>query len=312
MLEAILGGHLAEVDQLRRGGGDGVRVTGAGEDQIEVGESLHRAADVRRLAADQVGQLLQDAPDLVLLLNLQLAPGVVVVDGGQRLDPEGGPAGRLVMDNALDLALELRPQGDDVAAAALGDQRLLQVAGVVGVVDDVLQLALQAVEGHAQIAADDRQARAGAVVDLAPVVDHAGDLLLDARALLDQLGDLGQARRLPAQAGQQAAQGGRPPQRAEDVQQRRRLDDDAADGRAGRFAHVKDAAQRDIRPQLKQQPRLGGLLLALQRLVQVGRRAQGAGQLPPAAEVGIGGQLLQDFGQLKDFEGLLVHGRYCT
>jgi len=67
-------------------------------------------------------------------MQLQLAHGVVLLDDLKRLDKQGGAAGRLVVDDAVDLALGVGADGDNVAALALGDQRLLQIGLELGAV----------------------------------------------------------------------------------------------------------------------------------------------------------------------------------
>ena len=68
--------------------------------------------------------------DLLLLLQLQLAPGVVQLHDRQRLDEERGAGGGHVVDDAPDAALEVGLERDHVAPLALRDQRFLQVGRV--------------------------------------------------------------------------------------------------------------------------------------------------------------------------------------
>ncbi len=74
---------------------------------------------------DLGGELIQDAAFLIALLQLQLAHGIVQLHDRQRLHEQGRTAGGLVVDDSLDLALELRPQGDHIASIPLGDDRFL-------------------------------------------------------------------------------------------------------------------------------------------------------------------------------------------
>ena len=102
-----------ERNQLRLGAADDVGIARLGEDQVEVAQRLDRAHDRAGIGRDQPGQGREDAVDLLLLGELRLAPAVVQVDHGQRLDEEGGAAAGLVVDQAGDASLELGSQRDD-------------------------------------------------------------------------------------------------------------------------------------------------------------------------------------------------------
>jgi len=108
------------------------------------------------------------------------------------------------VDDARNAALELRLERDHVAPVALGDQRLLQVGRVVGVVHDVAQLGLQPVEGDPHFAADARQLGAGRIQHFAGVVQHAPDLVLEGGAFFQPVGDVRQPGKLVVQPAQQA------------------------------------------------------------------------------------------------------------
>ena len=92
-----------------------------------------RASSVSRsggpLAGDHRRELVEDALDLRRLRQLGFAPGVAQLDGDQRLHEQRLAAARSVVDDALDAALGVRRDRDDVAAVAERDDGLLQRAG---------------------------------------------------------------------------------------------------------------------------------------------------------------------------------------
>ncbi len=117
------------------------------------------------VASDKGAEAAEDALDLALLFHLGLAPGVAQLDDGQGLHEDGGAAGGDVVDDALHLAAHLGLDGDDVAAVAQGDYRLLDDAASVRRVDQLLELGLEAVVDGAEVAADDGESGTGAVDD---------------------------------------------------------------------------------------------------------------------------------------------------
>ncbi len=92
------------------------------------------------------------------------------------------------MDNALQTPLGIGAQGNDVAAAALGDDRLLQVLSHAAV-QDALQLVLDAAVDGALLLTQFGQPRAGAVQHITALVDGAGDGADQAATLLDEHSD---------------------------------------------------------------------------------------------------------------------------
>ena len=102
----------------------GVQVSSAYLALAKARSSSARACHTRDDLAGQFshlgGQFGQDAADLVPFGDLGFAVGVVQLHHRQRLDEQGGAGGGLVVDDGLDLALELGPQGDDIAPVRAG------------------------------------------------------------------------------------------------------------------------------------------------------------------------------------------------
>ena len=101
------------------------RQAGLGEGEVELGERVDRRRDGVGGASDAGAEAAQDALDLALLFDLELAPGVAQLDDRQGLEEDGGAAGRHVVDDAGDLAAHVGLDRDDVTAVAQGDDRLL-------------------------------------------------------------------------------------------------------------------------------------------------------------------------------------------
>ena len=134
----------------------------AGAPEVEVGqrrEVLARGAGAA--VPDERRELVEDALLLGLDGQLRLAPGVAELDHGERLDEERLTAARLVVDDASDAALGLGTDGDDVAAVAQGDDGLLERAGQLRPVDEVLEARAEPLVGHAHVAPQPTEGRRG-------------------------------------------------------------------------------------------------------------------------------------------------------
>src|SRR6185437_16781668 len=69
-------------------------ITSAGKERVERGEGVHRCEHLVAPGAQRVGELEQDALDLLALLGLQLANAVAEFDRRRRLDEERRPCRR--------------------------------------------------------------------------------------------------------------------------------------------------------------------------------------------------------------------------
>jgi len=116
-------------DEFGSNGPESVGVSRLGEGQVQFGQRLHGLFDLVRTFGDEVRKVGQDAIYLLLFLKLEFAPGVVQFDDGQRFDKERHPRGGAIVDDALEAIFKLGLEGNDVAALALRDERLLQVLG---------------------------------------------------------------------------------------------------------------------------------------------------------------------------------------
>ena len=91
-----------------------------GPHHVDIREVVARGGDERRIGADGVGELGEDADNLAPLGILQLAQLVVDFDHLDRLDVEGAARGRLVVDEALQLALVRSGDGNHGVSVADG------------------------------------------------------------------------------------------------------------------------------------------------------------------------------------------------
>ena len=290
----------------RLAGGHLLRVTRARQHQVQLGQHLHRAHDGLGFLADLGAQRRQNASDFLFLFQLQLAPGVVQFDRRQGLDEQGRAAGRRIVHDARNAALEAGLERDDVTPAARGDQRFLQKGAVLAAGDDALQARDQAFVRQLEVPAQNRQARAGVVAYVAVFRQRGADGDLQLAAFLRLVDDLGQQGVLRAQAADAAAQGRGAAQGLADIQQGRRVAVDAARRQQGRVAHVARAAQRQL-ALLQQDARLDGLPLPLRGLVEVAGRHLLARQLRAGGEGTVFRQLLQHLVQFQRLQRLRVH-----
>jgi hypothetical protein len=81
----------AEVAHRRQRGVERIGVLGLGKGEIQLGQHLRVAAQVKRLFGHGVAQFAENAANFALFLQLQLAHGVVLLHNLERLDKKCGP-----------------------------------------------------------------------------------------------------------------------------------------------------------------------------------------------------------------------------
>ena len=113
--------------QFRRGRLQILGVARSRKDEIHLRERRHRGANGLSLVGDVGRQFGQQAEDLLLLGQAQLAQGIVQIDDVQRLDKERDAAAGAIVHDALHASLAIRAHGDDKAPLAPGDERLLEI-----------------------------------------------------------------------------------------------------------------------------------------------------------------------------------------
>ena len=180
-----------------------------GEGEVDLGEDVDGGGDVGGAFAHGFGEIAQDALHLSPLLQAELAPLVAHLDDLKRLQEDGGAGGGDVVDDSRYLGAHLRLDGDDVAAIAQGDDRLLEGAAVGARADELLQAMGEAVVGLADVAAELGEDGRGVVHDLRTLVNGAADAALDLSEVDDAFGDLGKEGELDPQAGEGAADASR-------------------------------------------------------------------------------------------------------
>ena len=179
--------------------------------------AIHRSARARaaRLSRSACGavldlprQLVEDALLLALGGQRRLGPLVVQLDDGERLDEERRARRALVVDDALDLALRLGPDRDDVAAGAHRDDRLADDPGHRRGAQHRVQALAHAVLGGPEPLADGGELGRGGVEDLAALVDAAADARRELGRGVEQVADLRQVRPAPGLQPRREALGG--------------------------------------------------------------------------------------------------------
>src|ERR1700719_2341136 len=116
---------------LREAGADAVEGGGearAGEVGFNFGEDAGAKVDGRSVFTERMGHGDENAMNLRLLFIEQADEFVVLLDSLQRFDEYGLSGGRRTVDDAGNLAFELRFDRDDEAVAADGDEVFLGAA----------------------------------------------------------------------------------------------------------------------------------------------------------------------------------------
>ncbi len=207
-----------------------------GLDDVQLHGRLDRARQLRRPAAEGVGEPEEDAADLVAFLLLERDDLVVDLDRAQGLEVQARAARRGAVHDAGDGGAVLGADHQDVAPVAVGDDLVLQVLRRLPAAQERLQRAAQARPLLAQPVPDDPQLRARVVGHLARLVDlpaDVGDLALERRGGVDERRELGQVAAGPADRGP-----GRVDRRQEaaELDERRRLEQASLDGEGGQDA----------------------------------------------------------------------------
>ena len=294
---------------LRRPRPDPVHLGGearAGTPEVEVGERRQVLAQGGHGRPDERRQLVEDALLLGLDRQLRLAPRVAQLDHRDRFDEERLPAARLVVDDALDLALGLGPHGDDVAAVAQGDDRLLEGARQLRAVDEVLEAGPEALVRDAHVAAQAPERRRRRVEQLAGRVDAHLQATADVGQRLQAPAQLPQER--PSLLGQDVAQ---PRDRVEgdhDVHQLERLQPAGPGGTFDGWADVARAADTDARSLREQVASLVGLVEPACDQDRVRTRLDRLRKAPRRPEAGRRGEAFADRRELEELDRLAVHG----
>ena len=101
-----------------------------GEDHIQLRQDLHIPDDLLRIGTEKVGKHHKHALDLPLFLLLQFFQLIVGFHNGHGLDEECCTAGRLTVDQTLDLTAEFLLDGNHKTTVAHGNDLILQIFGV--------------------------------------------------------------------------------------------------------------------------------------------------------------------------------------
>ena len=161
----------------------GERQTRLGHGQVDGGSRFHRARDLLGSGADLVAERIEDAVDLVLLVELALPPAVVQLDDLERLDEERLTARRRVVDDPLQLSPGVRTHRHHVAAVPCGDDRVLEHRRVLAPADERVEPLHQPAVGDSHVSPDPAQFRTGGVQDVAARANGAVDVGLEIRQL---------------------------------------------------------------------------------------------------------------------------------
>jgi hypothetical protein len=294
---------------LQPGGGrpDGQGVLGLGQGEVDRRQGVHVVDDAVGELADETGEVLQHPLDLLLFLQLEVAPLVVQLDSGQGLHEDGRPARRFVVDDPPELVARLRPHRDDVPPGPGGDQGLLEHRPGGAAVQDPLEGVHQPVVGRAQLGPDPGQRRGGGVQDLPPLPDAVLDRPGHDGARVERLRPPGQEGEALRVAGQDAPHVEGALQRVAHLLQGGGVQDRPHPGPLGGRAHVVGRPDGEVRLDLEQEPGLGRLRQPGLHRPPARRRLDGQGQLAAGGEGRPLGEALADLRELEDGDGAGVH-----
>lgn len=194
------------------------------------------------------------------------------------------PLDENVVHDAPHFAAEVRLYGHHVAPVPQRDDRLLRGQTPRRRAEELLQPRMQPVVRHLDVAANDGERRAGAVLHLATSIDGPGDLLDDVMLVVQSRREMAQSRQRCGQPAQRALRLLCHPLRHRNVEQLLRVQTAAESGFFQRASGVHGAVEVERRSKAAQPHRLRQPPLSLEDHLVVGRWRQGQRQIAPTRE----------------------------
>ena len=211
------------------------------------------------------------------------------------------------MDDGLDAPLELRLERQHVAAAPLGNQRLLQHMRAVGVVQVAGEPLHQAGVGHFHFRTDAAERFGRAIQNLTAFGNRLVNQVHQAQPFREVSGMAGQRERVWGVFLEDAFSVARDDQGVADGEQFHRLQGDTVEGLVHHGPQVHRALEAQVGIARDEQARLAGLLLQIQGFFQAAGGAQAFGQVRGPSKAGVGLQARQYFGVFEQYQGFWVH-----
>src|SRR3954468_2959326 len=109
---------VGRVGQISRGATKLDRKTGAGDQRIKSCQRIERAGESVAMWTELIGEIRQDAIDLLDFFDLQLTDAIPRFDRRRRLDEKSASGGRRVVDDATDGTLRFASNRDHVTSIA--------------------------------------------------------------------------------------------------------------------------------------------------------------------------------------------------
>ncbi len=166
----------------------GVRIPGLCKRHIDVSQAFDRATQVAGLFGDLRRQRQQNSLDLSLFVELELLESIVHVGDDKRLHKHRLTTRRLIVDDSRHLAASLRFHRNHIPAIPHGDDWFLQGGAIVLGRNDAVEPLHQSSLSCVHLVADLAQGRAGAVHDVATIVEGLFDGLLQRSTFHHALG----------------------------------------------------------------------------------------------------------------------------
>ena len=253
--------------------------------EVDLRGRLDERRERLRARPDRGRELAQDPLDLLALRAGGLGLAVVQLDDLERLDEERLARAGRVVDDPRHAAARARLHREHRAAAALGDEVLLQVLAERGVAREPAQLLGDAVAALAQLPAQPPEERRGVVAEVGAVLlDAALDRVGERRERrVDRRGELPEQRREVACLVERAAQREAAAHGRARPRERVGREHAAARRELGRLAHVRDPLERRLRGVVEQRDGLRRQRLPPRDLVRLGRGRRARARAPAPA-----------------------------
>ena len=148
-----------------------------GADNVQRCEHVQRGQERCSLRTHVLRKLTQNTLYLLVLLGNIALDVIVQIHHGQRLDKQRCTRAALVVYNAGEIHLVFLLDGDNVAVTTHSDDIIHKIFLIIGVVQDAVQLFLNAVLGNLYSVAQAAKLRRSVVLQLTVLINRTGNLL---------------------------------------------------------------------------------------------------------------------------------------
>src|SRR4051812_43498118 len=164
-----------------------------GHRQIDSRDCFDRLADFVRARSCLIAERVEDAVDLVLLVELPFSPPVIQFDNLERLHEERLTTRGCIVHNTLQLSSRVRTDRDDIAAVPGSDDRVLEDGGVLAAADKRIEALHEPAVRYSNVSPDTAELGTRGIEYIPARTNRAVDVDFEIRQLGDVIDELEQS-----------------------------------------------------------------------------------------------------------------------